>query len=140
MTISVEDERAILQLYARAIHLFDAGNTEWIDFWAEEPEFSFPGDDSIGMPAMKLTTREQLAGMVGQAYAMTNGRGLHHFSNFAFQETRDGVHVRAYLMLVVNGDSLIEPSTIRQNTRIDDLVVRFDGKWLFKRRSIGATW
>jgi hypothetical protein len=140
MLNAIEDERAILELYARAIHLFDAGNTAWVDCWADEPEFAFPGDDAIGRPAMVLTSREQLHAMVGQAFAMTQGRGLHHFTNFTFDYVDGGVRVRGYLLLVVNGETLMEPSTIRQNTRIDDLVVQVDGKWLFKRRSVAATW
>jgi hypothetical protein len=140
MSVSVEDQSAIRDLYARAIHAFDLGSDDWLNFWADDPEFAFPGDDAIGMPAMVLNSREALHGMIGQAFAMTQGRGLHHFTNFAFDQVQDGVRVRAYLMLVVNGDNLMAPSTIRQNTRIEDLVVVKDGKWLFKRRSVGASW
>lgn len=140
MPISFEDERAILELYSRAIHFFDAGKTEWVDCWAEDAEFAFPGDKAIGMPAMVLNGREQLLGMVSQAFTVTQGRGLHYFNNLAFDAVEGGVRVRGYLMLVVNGETLIEPSAIRQNTRFDDLVVSVDGKWLFKRRSVGASW
>jgi hypothetical protein len=140
MPINADDERAILELYARAIHLFDAGDTAWVNCWADDLEFSFPGDEASGRPAMTLNTREMLAGMVGQAFAMTQGRGLHHFTNFTFDAVDGSVRVRAYLMLVVNGETLMEPSIIRQNTRIDDLVVKVGDQWLFKRRTVGATW
>ncbi len=138
MNISIQDERGILDLYSRAIHLFDKGNVAWIDCWAEEPEFKFPADEASGMPEMIINTREGLEGMVSQAFAMMEGRGLHHFTNFTFDAVDGGVRVRAYLLLVVGGANMMEPSTIRQNTRIDDLVVQADGKWLFKRRSVGA--
>jgi molybdopterin biosynthesis enzyme len=140
MTISFEDERAIQELYARAIQAFDAGSLDWLDFWADDPEFAFPGNPSSGMPAMKLTTRDALAGMIGQAHAMTQGRGLHHFTNFTFDQIGDEVRVRGYLILVVSEENLMAPSTIRQNTRIEDHVVQVGDKWLFKRRSVGATW
>jgi hypothetical protein len=140
MPINAEDERAILALYARAIHLFDAGNIAWVDCWDDDPEFSFPGDEASGRPAMTLNTREMLTGMVGQAFAMTQGRGLHHFTNLTFEAVEGGVRVRAYLMLIVGGETLMEPSTIRQNTRIDDLVAKVEDKWLFKRRAVGAAW
>jgi SnoaL-like domain len=138
--IAAEDERAIRELYARAIHLFDKGDVAWVDYWADEPEFVFPGDEASGFPGMTVNTREGLVGMVGQAFAMMQGRGLHHFTNFTFDAIDGGVQVRAYLMLVVNGETLAEPSTIRQNTRIDDLIVKVGDRWLFKRRSVGATW
>jgi SnoaL-like domain len=138
--IPIDDERGILELYARAIHLFDAGDVRWVDCWANDPKFIFPGDEVSGMPGMVLDTREALAGMVGQAHTMMEGRGLHHFSNFTFETVEGGVRVKAYLMLVVNGDSLMKPAVIRQNTRIDDLVVKTGAGWLFKRRSVGAVW
>jgi hypothetical protein len=140
MLIPIDDERAIRELYARAIHWFDAGDQRWVDCWAEEPLFTFPGDAGSGRPPMSLSSREALAGMVRQAFEMTQGRGLHHFTNFTFAAVDGGIRVRAYLMLVVNGTSRMEPAMSRQNTRIDDLVVQRDGRWLFKRRSVDATW
>jgi hypothetical protein len=140
MSISIEDEHAIVELYSRAIHAFDMGDQTWLDYWAEKPEFVFPGDEASGRPAMVIDTREGLAGMVTQAFAMMEGRGMHYFSNFAFDQVDGGVRVRAYLLLAVNGASMMEPAVIRQNTRIDDLVVQQEGRWLFKRRSVGATW
>jgi SnoaL-like domain len=139
MSIPIEDERAILHLYARAIHVFDRGDPSWVDFWEEGGEFRFAGDPAAGIPEIRLNTRDMLAGMVEQAFALTQGRGLHHFSNFAFEPEGEGVRVRAYLMLMVNGETLMEPSIIRQNTRIDDLVVKTDRGWLFRSRSVGAT-
>jgi hypothetical protein len=138
--VPIEDERAILALYARAIHLFDAGDVRWVDCWAHDPEFTFAADEASGMPGVVLNSRDALSGMVGQAFAMMEGRGLHHFTNFMLEAVDGGVRVKAYLMLVVNGANLMEPAVIRQNTRIDDLVVKTGADWLFKRRSVGARW
>jgi hypothetical protein len=140
MTLTVEDEHGIVELYSRAIHLFDQGDMGWLDFWADEPEFTFPADPDSGRPEMKINNRDGLAGMVTQAHAMMGGKGLHHFTNFTFDVIEGGVRVRAYLLLVVNGATMMEPAIIRQNTRIDDVVVKQSGKWLFKRRCVGATW
>jgi hypothetical protein len=140
MMIDAEDERGIRALYARAIHAFDAGSEQWLDFWDDDPVFVFGGDPAAGMPEMRLTDRAALAAMIGQFKAMTVGRGLHHFTNFAFDAVPEGVRVRAYLMLVVNGETLIEPSVIRQNSRIEDVVVKRGDRWLFRHRRVGATW
>ncbi len=140
MAISSEDERGIRELYARAIHAFDKGDLAWLDYWADEPDFSFPGDEASGRPPMVINNRAGLSDMVRQAHAMMQGRGLHHFTSFTFDTVEGGVQVRAYIMLVVNGESMMDPAVIRQNMRIDDFVVQRGGKWLFKSRSVGATW
>jgi hypothetical protein len=140
MALTMNDQYDIISLYSHAIHLFDRGDMGWLDFWADEPEFTFPADPDSGRPEMKISDREGLANMVSQAHAMMGGKGLHHFTNYTFNEVDGGVRVRAYLMLVVNGATMMEPALIRQNTRIDDIVVKQNGKWLFKRRCVGATW
>jgi hypothetical protein len=138
--VSSEDELGIRALYARAIHAFDVGDASWLDFWDDDPHFEFAGDEAAGRPAMVLDSREALSTMIGQFQAATQGRGLHHFTNFTFDAVDDGVRVRAYILMIVNGESPMSPASIMQNMRIDDLVVLRDDRWLFKRRSVGASW
>jgi hypothetical protein len=140
MPIAVEDDLAIRDLYARAIHLFDANDAGWLDFWTADGVFTMDPMPDVGFPGMNLDTREALAGMIAQANTMLQGRGLHHFTNFAFEAVDGGVQVRAYLMLVVNGETPMQPAAIQQNMRIDDLVVKTDEGWKFKRRTVGAVW
>jgi SnoaL-like domain len=140
MPIAVEDDLAIRELYARAIHLFDANDEAWLDCWADDGVFAMDPMPDVGFPGMKLDTREALAGMIAQANMMMQGRGLHHFSNFTFENIEGAVRVKAYLMLVVNAETPMQPATIQQNMRIDDLVVNIDGGWKFKRRTVGPVW
>jgi hypothetical protein len=140
MNISVEDNLAIMDLYSRAIHWFDAADERWLDCWADDPVFAVKPDPETGFPGMQLTSREQLAGMIAQASQMMGGRGLHHFTNFAFAYEGDGVRVKAYLLLVESGKTMMEPGAIRQNMRVDDFVVKTHKGWLFKRRSVGNRW
>jgi hypothetical protein len=140
VTISIEDHFAIQDLYSRAIHLFDAGDTGWLDCWADDPVFAVKPDPENSFPGMELKGREQLAGMIAQAHQMMGGRGLHHFTNFAFDYEGDGVRVKAYLLLVESGKTIMEPGAIRQNMRVDDFVVKKDDGWRFKHRAVGNSW
>jgi hypothetical protein len=140
MGISIEDNLAIRDLYARAIHMFDAGDEHWLDCWADEPVFRVKPDPETQFPGIELTSRDQLAGMLAQAKQMMGGRGLHHFSNFAFAYEGDAVRVRAYLILVESGKTMMEPGSIRQNMRVDDVVIKTDAGWRFKHRSVGNSW
>jgi hypothetical protein len=140
MSISVEDNLAIMDLYARAIHWFDAADERWLDCWADAPLFVVKADPNSGFPGMELSSRDQLAGMIAQADQMMGGRGLHHFTNFAFDYEGDGVRVKAYLLLVESGKSMMDTGSIRQNMRVDDFVVKTADGWRFKHRAVGNRW
>ena len=140
MTIDLPDDFAIRDLYARAVQLFDRGDTAWVDCWADDPEFHFPPDPAANFPGMTLTSREGLTGMVGQAHAMMEGRGLHHFTNLTIDAVDGGARVRGYLLLVKTGSGPASPSQVMQNTRIEDLVVKAGDDWKFKRRSVRSIW
>jgi hypothetical protein len=140
VAVSIEDNLAIRDLYARAIHLFDAGDLKWLDCWAEAPVFEVMPDLETQFPGFKLANREQLSGMIAQAAQMMGGRGLHHFTNFAFDYEGEGVRVKAYLLLVESGKAMTDPGVIRQNMRVNDLVVKADGSWRFKHRTVGNSW
>jgi hypothetical protein len=140
MAVSIEDNLAIRDLYARAIHWFDTADMRWLDCWAEDPVFAVKADPASSFPGMELKGREQLKGMIAQASQMMGGRGLHHFTNFAFDYEGENVRVRAYLLLVESGKTMMEPGAIRQNMRVDDLVVKTPDGWRFKRRAVGNSW
>jgi hypothetical protein len=140
VTISIEDNLQIQDLYARAIHLFDAGDIRWLDCWTDEIVFKVKPDPETQFPGIELISREQLSGMIAQADQMMGGRGLHHFTNFAFDYEGDGVRVKAYLLLVESGKTMMDPGSIRQNMRVDDFVVKTADGWRFKHRAVGNSW
>jgi predicted RNA-binding protein with TRAM domain len=141
MAVTIETDLAIRELYARAIQLFDKADQAWVDCRTDAPEFYFPADPASGRPEMTLNSREMLSGMVVQANAMMEGKGLHHLTNLTFDDVGDGtVRVKGYLLFVKSGSGPTDPSVIIQNSRFDDLVIQVDGAWKFKRRSVGALW
>jgi hypothetical protein len=140
MAVSIEDDLGVRDLYARAVQLFDAGDTAWVQCWADEPMFVFPANEAINFPGITLRSHEELTGMVKQAQQMMEGRGLHHFTNLTFDYADEGVRVRGYLLMVKSGTGPADPSAIMQNSRIEDLVVKTASGWRFKARSVGAIW
>ena len=77
MALDLADHFAIRDLYARAVQLFDRGDTAWVDYWAEEPEFFFPPDPATNFPGITLSSHEALTGMVRQAHGMMEASALY---------------------------------------------------------------
>jgi SnoaL-like domain len=138
--IRIEDDLAVRELYARAIHLFDSDDEAWLDCWADNPKFHFPPDPSAGFLGMTLESRGELTTMLHGANTMSEHKALHHFTNLTFDYVDAGVRVRGYLLLVKSGGGQHNPAVIMQNSRIDDLVVNTERGWRFKHRSVGSIW
>jgi SnoaL-like domain len=140
MPVTVEHDLAIRALYARSAQLFDRADPAWLNCWVDDLRFDFPPNPSAGFAGLVHTSKDELKVMLQRANEMTEGRGLHHFTNLTFDDRGDGVRVRGYMMWVKSDKGPQEPTAVLQDTRIDEEVVQVKGEWRFKRRSVGAIW
>jgi 3-phenylpropionate/cinnamic acid dioxygenase small subunit len=128
MPLSTEETLAIQQLYARYNHAIDSGDAQgWAACFTAEGTFSSATGNFAG--------REQLA-----AFAEGFARRLkarHWTNNLLIDAADGGASGKCYLMLLRLGDA--DTSTSILTTGIyTDALVKEDGAWKFKSRSVAG--
>jgi uncharacterized protein (TIGR02246 family) len=133
VTLSVEDQLAIGQLYARQSHAIDAGDgPRWAACFAEDGRFTSP---TYGAP---VTGASALAAFVEAfaAAAKRDGVVRRHWTTALELEPdgEDQVAGRCYAMVLATpfgGSPRIERAVV-----FDDRLVRRDERWVIERRRV----
>jgi hypothetical protein len=122
--LSPADRLEIQDLYGRYVMCADDGDAEgWADCFTPDAEFTAAGTDFVAVG------REQLITMVRGHIESPRGAVLHHNTSLCVDGTPDGAHGRAYLMEVFDLQTV-------SSVRYDDDLVKVDGAWKFKRRTV----
>ncbi|TVT08619.1 nuclear transport factor 2 family protein [Amycolatopsis bartoniae] len=116
------------QLYGAQSHFIDNGDARaWADTFTADGEFCSPS-----YPAPVVGT-EKLA-RFAEDFAAQDGTARHVITNLFVQQAGTGLTVRAYLQIVHTPPG--GPSRLVRQTTITDELVRDDGRWRIRRRTV----
>ena len=127
MTLAVEDNLAIQQLYARYNHTIDAGDgAGWAACFTPDGVFSSASGTFTGSEA--LTT-------FGDAFAKRI-KGRHWTNNLLIDGQGDAATGSCYLMLLRLSPGEQPPAAILSTAIYRDELIRVAGGWRFARRVV----
>ena len=129
MALSVDDRLEIRELAARYNHALDVWDTErWVDCFTEDGRFD-------GGPKLQASGRDELVAFVDRL--RERGRPAQHWTNSPIIEgDGDAATMRIYLLVVNLSDEPGEGARIGPLGTYENELVRVDGAWKFKRRSL----
>ena len=130
MSLSIEDQLAIQQLYARYNHLIDSGQG---DAWAAT--FTADGVFSSGASGT-FTGTEQLAGF-GNGFAKQL-KARHWTNNLLVEESTGGAKGSCYLILLRLTPGERPPAGILVTAIYNDELRKVSGEWRFSGRAVTA--
>lgn len=127
-TLSIEDQLAIQQLYARYNHAIDAGKG---DAWAA----CFTAEGTFDSATGSFAGTDQLAAF-GTAFAQRL-KGRHWITNLVLDPAEGGATGSCYLMLLRLGEAE-KPTSILTTAIYRDTLKKADGQWKFSSRKVEA--
>jgi hypothetical protein len=126
VSLSVEDQLAIQQLYARYNHAIDSGNAE---AWAD----TFTGDGAFSSSASgDLAGREALVAFAKAFSSRLKAR--HWTNNLVVEPAANGASGTCYLIFLRLAEG--QPATIAATGLYRDELVNKGQGWRFARRSV----
>jgi len=128
MPLSTEDTLAIQQLYARYNHAIDSGDGAG---WAG----CFTAGGTFTSASGAFAGHEQLAAFAEGFSKRIRAR--HWTNNLVLEPAEGGASGRCYLMLLRLGDADTSTSILMTGVYTDALV-KEDGGWKFKSRTVAA--
>lgn len=127
MTLAIEDQLAIQQLYARYNHTIDAGDgAGWAATFTPEGVFSSASGTFTGSEALTA---------FGDAFAKRM-KGRHWTNNLLIDGEGDAATGSCYLMLLRLSPGEQPPAAILSTAIYRDELVRVSGGWRFARRVV----
>ncbi len=142
LKLSADDYIAIQQLYARYTTTFDHGDRDgYVACFTRDGQLTMPaGWEVFGAPRQSPKGYDELIEHTEYFFARRGKRrGYHWNTSIVIEPTEYGAYGTCYLMAVratdppVSVDSTCE---IRMALHYKDELVKQDGKWLFRRRTI----
>ncbi|MEO9256012.1 MAG: nuclear transport factor 2 family protein [Tepidiformaceae bacterium] len=127
-TLTIEDQLAIQQLYARYNHAIDGGKG---DAWAA----CFTADGTFDSASGSFAGTEQLAAFA-TAFAQRL-KARHWITNLVMDAANDGATGSCYLMLLRLGNAE-KPTSILTTAIYHDTLKNVGGQWKFSSRKVEA--
>jgi ketosteroid isomerase-like protein len=128
MALSVEDQLAIQQLYARYNHAIDSGKA---DAWAA----CFTADGSFESPQGTFTGTEGLTGFVHGFHAQMKGKARHWTNNLVVEGDGGKATGTCYLVLNMGSEPGKPPAAAAAGIYRDQLAKQA-GEWKFSSRAV----
>lgn len=133
MELMPEDYAAIQNLYARYAISYDTGDLErWIRTWTEDGETVVPGGSGKGRDTLRARAE---AGLSNPEY-----KGYHVITNLLIEPTDEGARGTCYLLRLiapdVDGVRQMNTAELQRTYLHRDDLVKIDGEWLFRKRTL----
>jgi uncharacterized protein (TIGR02246 family) len=129
LNLSTDDYIAIQQLYARYAFSVDLRDVDgWLASWTEDGAL-------VTTSGKRISGRNERRALMETYTSDSNERGYHWVGNIVIAPTDGGAAGKCYLMHVFAPDG---PAEIRYAYYYEDELVKQDGRWLFRLRTIHA--
>lgn len=130
--LSVDDEVAVLRLYAEYNHAIDAGEVaRWVATWTDDGLFEHPARIYRGTEDLREFVTARTAGL-----ATHHLRSQKHWNSDIVLEAEGNGAVGACELLVVGTLRDTEETVIAAQGQYTDLLRKVDDRWLFCRRKL----
>jgi hypothetical protein len=142
LQLSTDDYIAIQQLYARYTTTYDLRDLDgYLECWTEDGELMLPtGWEALGVHTGNPKGHDGIRKST-EYFMSRRTRGYHWNASIVVEPTEYGASGTCYLMHVTATDPPIDPNgmcQIRYALHYSDELVKQEGRWLFRRRTINA--
>jgi uncharacterized protein (TIGR02246 family) len=142
LELSVEDHIAIQQLYARYTTTYDMRDLDgYLACWTEDGELVLPpGWEELGVHTGNPTGHDGIRKSTEYFFGWRS-KGYHWNTSIVIEPSDLGARGSCYLMHVRQTEPPLDPNghcQVRMALHYKDELVKQDGKWLFRRRTIHA--